>query len=105
MLIFLGAAHIFLLFSERPNCGGNLTTTMDGNISSPNYPEPYDVGKHCVFTIAAESGLVFIIEFPHFDLEHSEDCIYDYLQVIRTSSVLWKKNQTLFFMFLLAFKK
>ncbi|XP_059613843.1 cubilin homolog [Phlebotomus argentipes] len=61
-------------------CGGTLTAPR-GSIVSPNYPEPYAENAQCIWKITVSAGSVVQIIFSDLDLERSQDCVYDYLEV------------------------
>ncbi|XP_072933024.1 cubilin-like [Epargyreus clarus] len=61
-------------------CGGNLTSE-EGNIASPNYPLSYPVNARCEWILSTSPGNRVYITFEIFDLEYSEGCNEDYLEV------------------------
>ncbi|XP_071478891.1 bone morphogenetic protein 1 homolog [Diadema antillarum] len=61
-------------------CGG-LFTSLQGNITSPSWPEPYPQDKNCVWQIVAPSNYRISLQFFSFHLEGNEVCKYDYVEV------------------------
>ncbi len=63
-------------------CGG-LFENETGVITSPNYPNPYEDSRTCLYEILAPLGKAIILHFEDFDLEDTSypDCDYDYLKV------------------------
>ncbi|XP_034170801.2 neuropilin-1a isoform X4 [Pangasianodon hypophthalmus] len=63
-------------------CGGNITITSAGYVTSPGYPSGYPLSQQCVWLISApDPHQRILINFnPHFDLE-SRECKYDFLEV------------------------
>ncbi|CAM1300261.1 Uncharacterised protein g2655 [Pycnogonum litorale] len=64
------------------NCD-QLYTDRDTIIKSPNYPDNYDDGADCKYTImkADEDICSLRVTFAKFDVESGKDCEFDYLQV------------------------
>ncbi|XP_048019330.1 neuropilin 1b [Megalobrama amblycephala] len=67
--------------TERP-CGGKITISKAGYVTSPEYPTGYPVNQQCTWLIQApDPQQKILINFnPHFDLE-SRECKYDFVQV------------------------
>ncbi|XP_046880031.1 cubilin [Hypomesus transpacificus] len=63
-------------------CGGNLYGPA-GTFSYPNTPgsDQYDHAVSCAWVIRADASKILRITFPHFDLEHSANCNFDFLQI------------------------
>ena len=59
-------------FSET-YCGGNLTS-MTGNITSPNHPDPYPKGIECVWHIKCPEGRGLLLLMPNASLPLTKDC-------------------------------
>ncbi|XP_075972498.1 cubilin homolog [Anticarsia gemmatalis] len=71
------AAH----FSTTTNaCGGRLTSE-EGSVASPAYPSPYPANLDCEWILQASEGNKAFIMFEKFDLENSEACNEDYLEI------------------------
>ena len=59
-------------FSET-YCGGNLTS-MTGNITSPNHPDPYPKGIECIWHIKCPEGRGLLMLIPNISLPLTKDC-------------------------------
>ncbi|KAF7241204.1 Membrane frizzled-related protein, partial [Varanus komodoensis] len=79
--------------SMKPKgCGGTLTG-LEGQLFSPNYPQPYPHLQLCLWHISVPEGHVIDLHFLNFSLESQEDCNYDFVEVydsagMGTSSVM-----------------
>ncbi|RWS11455.1 cubilin-like protein, partial [Dinothrombium tinctorium] len=72
-----------LTFASVPGvigCGGTLTADR-GVIASPNFPDRYDTGLECDWLIRINPKDTMKLIFTEFDLEHHEECKFDYLEV------------------------
>ncbi|NP_001268589.1 calcium-dependent serine proteinase precursor [Mesocricetus auratus] len=56
------------------NCSGNVFTALIGEISSPNYPNPYPENSRCEYQILLEEGfqVVVTIQREDFDVEPAD---------------------------------
>uniref|UniRef100_A0A1B6EBE4 Cubilin n=1 Tax=Clastoptera arizonana TaxID=38151 RepID=A0A1B6EBE4_9HEMI len=61
-------------------CGGKLSS-IGGFFASPNYPDGYPPNAECIWEINTSIGNKAIIIFKDFDIEDSEHCNSDYLEV------------------------
>ncbi|XP_075972136.1 cubilin [Anticarsia gemmatalis] len=61
-------------------CGGTLNAE-EGVIASPAYPSPYPVNSDCEWIVSTSPGNTAYITFERFDLEYSEGCNEDYVEV------------------------
>ncbi|XP_068206241.1 LOW QUALITY PROTEIN: cubilin-like, partial [Palaemon carinicauda] len=61
-------------------CGGELTS-LSGELATPGYPQPYPVSVDCIWTISAGPGNRLQLNFEDFDIEESEGCNLDYLEI------------------------
>ena len=52
-------------------CGG-LVTNLDGEITTPNWPNDYPNNKQCIWKIVAPSRHKITIQFEKFELEGNE---------------------------------
>ena len=66
------------LLAVNSTCGGTLTGAS-GEISSPNFPGPYDNQLDCQWLIVVDPALAVHLELFSFDLE--DICAHDSLQV------------------------
>ena len=58
------------------------TFPLQGIISSPSFPSPYEDGLNCHWKIIAPHGSQLRIELLDLDIEKGNNCKYDYLQII-----------------------
>ncbi|XP_066493969.1 mannan-binding lectin serine protease 2 isoform X1 [Tiliqua scincoides] len=66
------------------DCQNKVLTASSGEITSPNYPNPYPKLSNCRYSIQVEEGFMVILEFVGtFDIEAHPDvlCPYDILKV------------------------
>ncbi|KAM4689065.1 cubilin [Discoglossus pictus] len=61
-------------------CGSTITA-LSGGFTSPNYPMPYYDNSECYWLLKASSGSLLEIQFEHFNLETTSDCVRDYLAI------------------------
>ncbi|KAF5406034.1 hypothetical protein PHET_00481 [Paragonimus heterotremus] len=66
--------------SVYKGCGGELNVAK-GKIQSPNYPENYDNNVYCIWYITVAPDNMVNIQFKDLDIETSEGCIGDKLQI------------------------
>ncbi|XP_066263249.1 cubilin-like [Branchiostoma lanceolatum] len=59
-------------------CGGTLTTPPEGNVTSPNYPDNYDNGQTCEWTITVPEGTYIHLTFSSFNLDEGSDFLTIY---------------------------
>ena len=62
------------------DCGGELSG-QEGEIVSPGYPDVYPNNAVCVWTLTGAEGDRIRVTFTDFDLEDSQDCQLDLLEV------------------------
>ncbi|XP_063599667.1 cubilin-like [Penaeus indicus] len=63
-------------------CNGS--TALDlyfGTISPTPNSLPYDNNMDCEWTLTTPEGTLILFHFLSFDLEYSEDCVFDYLEL------------------------
>ncbi|XP_054719322.1 cubilin-like [Uloborus diversus] len=82
MSVFLKNSGIFRATYgiASTHCGGELTG-YSGSIASPGFPNFYDFDVECVWTIKASAGSKLLLSFSSFNIEDSEHCNVDYLEV------------------------
>ncbi|KAG8147801.1 hypothetical protein E2320_022924, partial [Naja naja] len=61
-------------------CGGVLTG-LSGSITSPDYPESYPNNAECHWVIQGTSNSIVKLIFVDFQMEHSEQCNFDYVAI------------------------
>ncbi|XP_053548795.1 complement C1s subcomponent isoform X2 [Bombina bombina] len=71
-----------LLFLTLLGCVSATYPQMHGEIISPNYPQGYPSSIHKSWNISVPLGFGIRLYFIHLDIEPSENCAYDYVQVI-----------------------
>ncbi|KAG7527098.1 cubilin [Solea senegalensis] len=66
-------------------CGGFVELNDNdppGYITSPNYPQNYPQNIDCIWVIAVPNGEAVQLDFEdEFYIEHTQGCMYDYLEV------------------------
>ncbi|XP_037517650.1 cubilin [Rhipicephalus sanguineus] len=68
------------------DCNVHIKNKQHGVIESPNYPEPSPHNANCTWTIEAFTGHNISIAFSFFELEHDNNCTFDYVEVNETDS-------------------
>jgi len=63
-----------------PECGGEVSGDS-GSITSPNYPQSYASNEMCVWTITVQTGKLIQLSSIAINLEESNTCAYDYVEV------------------------
>ncbi|KAG7199007.1 hypothetical protein KM043_013159 [Ampulex compressa] len=61
-------------------CGGNYSSPS-GTVASPGYPESYPLGSECIWILKNSPGNRVSLSFSNFELEQSENCDLDYLEI------------------------
>lgn len=67
-------------------CGGNYTSAQ-GTITSPGYPNSYPLNAECIWTLNTSPGNRISLSFSEFDIESSENCDLDYLEIREDSGI------------------
>lgn len=64
-------------------CGSTFTAET-GTITSPSYPNAYEIDRACNYLIEAPIGKGIFLDFTDFDIEQHAlpDCEFDYVAVI-----------------------
>ena len=68
----------FIDFKQQ--CGGRILSTT-GSIVSIGWPANYLNNLDCNWTLATPSGTQVELQFELFELEESENCVADFLEV------------------------
>ncbi|KAG8134960.1 hypothetical protein E2320_008025, partial [Naja naja] len=61
-------------------CGG-LLTKLNGTLTTPGWPKEYPPNKNCVWQLVAPTQYRISVKFEFFELEGSEVCKYDYVEI------------------------
>ena len=67
---------------EETACGGDLRSES-GRVTSPGYPDSYPPAVECVWSLEASPGNQVGINFEMLDIEESENCNLDYVDIYR----------------------
>ncbi|XP_077483788.1 cubilin-like [Amblyomma americanum] len=67
-------------------CNQRIKNQRHGVIESPNYPEPSPHNANCTWTIEAFMGHNISLAFSFFELEHDNNCKFDYVEINETES-------------------
>lgn len=68
--------------SFSAGCSFELVATESAqNLTSPNWPENYDNGMDCTWTIRSTGGEKIELSIITMDVESSSTCIYDALKI------------------------
>ncbi|KAG8141576.1 hypothetical protein E2320_007181 [Naja naja] len=70
-----------------PLCGGQLGGP-EGTFSSPNYPDPYPPNVLCHWHIQVKLGMVIQLKIETLNVEASDLCFYDRLEIYEESDSL-----------------
>jgi hypothetical protein len=73
---------ITTLFDLFPSlgCGGEFEANY-GTLQTPNYPGPYPQNTECMWKIAVDWDKSVELTITDLDMEHSQDCNFDYVKV------------------------
>ena len=66
-------------------CGGSFTAP-NGILSSPSYPDNYPDNANCVYTISQPAGTAIVLTLHTMDINYSNTCTFDYLEIRDGSS-------------------
>jgi hypothetical protein len=71
-----------LFYLLAAGCNFELVATDSAqNLTSPNWPENYDNGMDCTWTIRSTGGEKIELTIVSLDIEASATCLYDALQI------------------------
>jgi len=75
-----------LIFPSSLACGGNYTSEQ-GTITSPGYPNSYPLNAECIWILNTSPGNKVTLTFTEFDIESSENCDLDYLEIRENNGI------------------
>ncbi|EEC11904.1 cubilin, putative [Ixodes scapularis] len=64
-----------------PVCGRDFPVADVGSVSSPGYPGHYPSSRDCMWTVAVPPGKRIQIHLATVQMEHHQNCSYDFLKV------------------------
>ena len=67
---------------EETACGGELRSES-GRVTSPGFPDSYPPAVECVWSLAASTGNRVQLNFEMLNIEESENCNEDYVDIYR----------------------
>ena len=70
---------------ETTACGGTLTAES-GRIANPGYPDNYPINAECIWTFGGSPGNRVQLTFIELEIEESQNCNRDYVEVHRDSA-------------------
>lgn len=65
-------------------CGAHYYRSLTGRFSSPYYPNSYSINMACYWFIEPTLGNTVILNIESMDIEDSENCNHDYLEIRET---------------------
>lgn len=74
-------AEVDAIIYAIDNLCGNYFKSITGKFASPNYPSSYPVNIQCIWYIMASKGNSIGLTFESMDLEDSDECNNDYVEV------------------------
>ncbi|XP_066485218.1 cubilin [Tiliqua scincoides] len=69
------------MWQEIPGGCGGVFQAPNGEIHSPNYPQPYNSNTDCSWIIQVDAGHRVLLNFTDFEMEFHHTCSYDYVAV------------------------
>ena len=60
-------------------CGGNYAGSLNGNLSTPNFPQNYPDSSNCVWIIHCPFQHSVLVSIPMLSIEEDKTCAFDYL--------------------------
>ncbi|XP_076628821.1 cubilin [Colletes latitarsis] len=79
--------HFALTYSVLNSACGGTYTSYPGVIASPGYPNSYPLNAECVWILENSPGNQLILTFKEFELQQSENCDLDYLEIREDSGI------------------
>jgi len=77
---YSGTGFVATYSVEATACGGELSSAR-GRFASPSFPANYPTGAQCVWTVGGSPGNRVQLSFISFDVEESDNCHSDYVEV------------------------
>uniref|UniRef100_A0A8D2IQV5 Cubilin n=1 Tax=Varanus komodoensis TaxID=61221 RepID=A0A8D2IQV5_VARKO len=74
------------IFSASTSACGGTYHMERGAFNSPNFPEPYPMNVECVWNFLSSPGNRLQLSFTEFQIEESEDCTKDYVEIRENNS-------------------
>ncbi|KAJ6642438.1 Cubilin like, partial [Pseudolycoriella hygida] len=72
------AQYVFV--DSKTVCGGTYNA-VSGNLRSTGWPNKYPPNKKCIWILLAPTGIQIELLINDFELEHSKNCLSDYLEL------------------------
>ncbi|XP_029048305.2 cubilin isoform X2 [Osmia bicornis bicornis] len=82
---FMG--HFALTYTLLNSVCGGTYTSFKGKIASPGYPNTYPLNSECIWIINNSPGNKLSLTFSEFELQQSENCDLDYLEIREDSGI------------------
>ncbi|XP_076766726.1 cubilin [Xylocopa sonorina] len=73
--------HFALTYTTLNSACGGTYNSSEGTIASPGYPNSYPLNSECVWILNTSPGSKIQLTFAEFELQQSENCDLDYLEV------------------------
>lgn len=67
-------------------CGAHYYRSLIGHFSSPYYPNSYPINMACYWFIEPTLGNRIVLNIESIDIENSENCNHDYLEIRETDT-------------------
>uniref|UniRef100_A0A6A7FUH2 Cubilin n=1 Tax=Hirondellea gigas TaxID=1518452 RepID=A0A6A7FUH2_9CRUS len=77
---YAGTGFIATWNGATTGCGGTMTS-VNGEIISPGYPQPYHHRADCYWDIRVNEGSKISFHIVDIDMERGPNCLYDYIEV------------------------
>ncbi|XP_055525442.1 uncharacterized protein LOC129718573 isoform X3 [Wyeomyia smithii] len=81
-----GSVGGYVCKKPRPTAEENMArnqthTGTEGRLVSPSYPNPYPIQTDYWIRLVAPEGSRIIVQFQKLDIEHQQECLYDYVSI------------------------
>uniref|UniRef100_A0A1Y1LNZ2 Cubilin n=1 Tax=Photinus pyralis TaxID=7054 RepID=A0A1Y1LNZ2_PHOPY len=78
----------FKFVYKRDDCGGIIRepTIISSHTTFSNDEDPYSISMDCYWNISAPEDKHVVLRFLKFDLEHNQECSFDFLEVFDGSA-------------------